>query len=1330
LASGASLYWDGDGTAPLGGNGVWNTSSLQWWTGTGYQAWNNAAGDNAIFDTVGGSVAVPSQVNVHNIDFNATGYAFSNGWSVQLVGTAPTISVVKDAVATISSQIIGASGLNKAGAGLLDLNGYNTYTGATTISGGALRLSSYSALPSGFQAGNLNIAGGVVELSQYTTNFTRSLGTGTNQVQFTGSGGFSAYNTSPYVTLGGGTSLTWGSGGFVPDGAEFILGSPWSNATVGFQNSINLGNSVRTIRAEGSSPSAGGYLSGTLTGSGGLNKTGNGTLGLAPANSYTGPTIVTGGILSLATNTALPGGLAATGGKSNLNIAGGVVELVVRNGDPGSSSQPIFSRSIGTNPDQVQFTGSGGFQVAYGSDAYFLNNTSPSYGVNLGGNSAPLTWGSGGFVPDGAALVLGSWVPSVSTAAMLMGSANPTVVLDFQNPIDFGASNRTVQVTQGVARLSGALTGAGGLEKTGIGTLELAAANQNSGPTVVREGALRLSHPQAIPGGIAATGGTSNLVIAGGVVELNDGNFYRALGTGPDQVQFTTTGGFSAFTTSSSSYAPPVQQTRIVNLGGQSAQVHWGSGGFVPDGSALILKTSTTRTVISSTPSLDFQNPIDLGSSLRTVQTDTSSPYPSQWNSVTLSGALSGQGGLVKTGTGALTLAAANTYSGETQVTNGILRLAHAQALPGGIGPTGGTSHLLITGGAKIAMDCGDFQRNLGAGPAEVQFSGSGGFTGGANHAINLGGASAPVLWDNNPYLPNNFTLVLENSGSSGPIDFQNPLILGAGKRTISTSAGSGDTHARLSGGVSGVGGLKKTGGLVLELTAANSYTGQTEVNWGALRLSHAEALPGGIATSGGKSNLTFTGGVVELAAGDFTRGLGTGDSQVQFTGSGGFSAYGADRTVNLGGASATVAWGTSSFVPTGKSLTLSSDYSNATVDFQNPIDFGSAVRTVGVANGTAAVDARLTGRLSGAGGLGKAGDGTLELTAANTYSGQTVVHAGALRLSHWQALPGGTGVTGGTSNLSFSDLGGVVELASGDFFRGLGTAPNQVQFDDFWSGGFSAVGADRIVNLGGASAQVTSGENFFTPSLILGCASADATVDFQNPINFGSSTRTITVDNGSARIDGKISGSLSGTGGLRKDGYGTLQLTASNTYSGTTSVQMGTLLVDGSLNPTSQVTVSASATLGGTGTVGQVLVYSGGHIAPGDSIGTLAITGGLTLRAGAKLDFDLGALTASDEILMENSTLSLNGQQFADFAFHAMDGFGQGTYLLVDAALIQGGLGANCSGMIGGLPAALFISGNDLVLTVVPEPSAISLLGIGVASLFAYTWRRRRQAR
>ena len=74
----------------------------------------------------------------------------------------------------------------------------------------------------------------------------------------------------------------------------------------------------------------------------------------------------------------------------------------------------------------------------------------------------------------------------------------------------------------------------------------------------------------------------------------------------------------------------------------------------------------------------------------------------------------------------------------------------------------------------------------------------------------------------------------------------------------------------------------------------------------------------------------------------------------------------------------------------------------------------GSGPQTVQVTagSGTAAVDARLSGVLSGSGGLTITGGGNLELTASNTYTGPTTVSGGILRLSNSAALPGGTGAT------------------------------------------------------------------------------------------------------------------------------------------------------------------------------------------------------------------------------------------------------------------------------------------------------------------------------
>ncbi len=426
---------------------------------------------------------------------------------------------------------------------------------------------------------------------------------------------------------------------------------------------------------------------------------------------------------------------------------------------------------------------------------------------------------------------------------------------------------------------------------------------------------------------------------------------------------------------------------------------------------------------------------------------------------------LIGSGGLTETGYGTLELmpTSSNTYTGMTTVSDSsssgdtILRLSTSGALPG--------SNLKLDGGV-VELAAGDFTRSLGSGTGQVQFtSNGGGFAAvGANRVVNLGGVSGPLTWGSGSFLPSGAPLILGSPSDDSTVDFQNPLNLGSGTQTIQVNSGYATVDAQLSGVLSGSGGLSLPGYGTLRLTASNTYTGTTTVSGGILRLSNAGALPGGTAATSTGSNLTLDGGVVELAAGDFTRDLGSGQGQVQFTNNGGgFAAVGANRVVNLS-SSATLTWGaTPCFLPSGGTLTLGSPSADSTLDFQNPMDLGSGTQTVQVYLGSASVNARLSGVLSDSGGLTVTGGGNLELTTSNTYTGATTVSGGILRLSNAGALPGGTAATSTGSNLTLD--GGVVELAAGDFTRSLGSGPGQVQFTSN-GGGFSAVGANRVVNL------------------------------------------------------------------------------------------------------------------------------------------------------------------------------------------------------------------------------------------------------------------------
>jgi len=136
----------------------------------------------------------------------------------------------------------------------------------------------------------------------------------------------------------------------------------------------------------------------------------------------------------------------------------------------------------------------------------------------------------------------------------------------------------------------------------------------------------------------------------------------------------------------------------------------------------------------------------------------------------------------------------------------------------------------------------------------------------------------------------------------------------------------------------------------------------------------------------------------------------------------------------------------------------------------------------------------------------------------------------------------------------------------------------------------------------------------------------------------------------------------IQGATSLIKEGGGTWTLTGTNTYSGTTTVNEGTLLVNGNHGAaTSAVTVGASGTLGGAGIIGgAVTVNSGGMLAPGAGAGTLTISNNLALNSGAMLNFELGATNASDKVVVSGA-LALGGT----LNVTNLTGFGTNTYTL-----------------------------------------------------------------
>ena len=145
-------------------------------------------------------------------------------------------------------------------------------------------------------------------------------------------------------------------------------------------------------------------------------------------------------------------------------------------------------------------------------------------------------------------------------------------------------------------------------------------------------------------------------------------------------------------------------------------------------------------------------------------------------------------------------------------------------------------------------------------------------------------------------------------------------------------------------------------------------------------------------------------------------------------------------------------------------------------------------------------------------------------------------------------------------------------------------------------------------------------------------------------PLTLDTTFDTPAVQVDQAGLQFTINTVVAGVVGLEKLGPGVLVLTATNLYTGGTTLSAGTLLVNGMLTDTDAVTV-ISGTLGGTGMIsGPVIVESGALFSPGGSLGTFTISNSLTLESGSKTWIDVNASTLAHDIVPGITTANYGG--------------------------------------------------------------------------------------
>ncbi len=644
-------------------------------------------------------------------------------------------------------------------------------------------------------------------------------------------------------------------------------------------------------------------------------------------------------------------------------------------------------------------------------------------------------------------------------------------------------------------------------------------------------------------------------------------------------------------------------------------------------------------------------------------------------SSVTMSGAISGAGGITKTGNnGQLILASAtpNTYTGLTTINTtlagaGITLLSGGvPALPGnalisfgtltmGAANQIGNSSTVTIGGASATFALGAFSQTIGS----LNYQ-AGGFTAAAGALTLTSNTTTLTVRD----VTINPDLIFTGSGDivmdptlGGTATIAGTMTLGNFLYNVNVPATVGIDIQSV---VSGPGGIRKTGGGLLQFTTGsdNTYLGVTNVAGGTLSLERAggNTVPGDLFINGGTLQYVGNGNQIN-------------DSATMILQSGTFAMGGFDETIDrldfIGGlvtgltgtltlASPSTALQMSGGTTlSGGTVALSSGTGGVTFDpsingtatIQSGLSLVAGTHPFSIGEGGATPDMQITGVISGAGGVTKTGGGTVDFAGgtSNSYTGTTIVNGGTLRLNKTGGAEAIVGPGAITVNAGALELLGSEQIAD--------TLTMTINNGTFAMNGNTESIATLIYN-GGSVAQsggrlnLTSASNALTMrnTVIDGfvTTTAGGTIVF-DPASGGSAvmngslalSAVTTFDIGGSAPNGMIINSTITSGGINKIGTGTLILNGVNSFTGTTTVSAGVLQG----NTLSFSTPAPTLT---TITAPGVLVFD--QTFDGTFLGTLAGTGDMIKQRGGALTFPSpqvagGTTTVTDGSLIVNST-------------------------------------------------------------------------------------------
>ena len=659
-----------------------------------------------------------------------------------------------------------------------------------------------------------------------------------------------------------------------------------------------------------------------------------------------------------------------------------------------------FSSAAGTNA----FTFAAGNALTINTGGITNNDAETQTFNSAVAVGAAQTWSaaSGGLtfngaVTVGADLTLGG-TGTISVAGTLTNSGgNRTITNNGTGTVTFGNINlsegntpRTLTLSgTGNMTVSGVIadggTGAGGLTKPGTGTLILSGANTYTGATNINAGTLIIQNP----GALGTSANTSNTTVAsGGTLQLASGIV-------------TTNAG-----------------TLILNGAGTGSGALQGVGNSTWNGA---IRLASDATIYSSTAGsilnldADYLNAYTLTMGSHTLTIDGPGDTWANQNV----GVIGDTGGLIKNGTGALTLYGYNTfYTGATVVNAGSLELVVGPFTAGWYGINGPLT--IGTGPANSAL-AGTVKVDIWANSYANQISPTSAVTINSDGVLNMAAATGiGSLTLNGGQINSTNGAVLTPSGgitANANSAHQTSQISGvqlalAGSTTFTvardpTLASDLTVSSVVSGGA-----LVKQGAGVLTLSGANTYTGATTINAGSINVQNNAAL----GTNAGATTVA-SGAALQVQGG--LSGVG---EAITLNGTG-ISNDGALRNV-----SGSNTW--SGAITLGSASRINSDAGTLTIS--GAIGGNAQNLTIGGAGNTAV--SGVIGTTTGA--LTKDGAGTLTLSGANTYTGGTTINAGTLALGASNRLADAGGVSIGAAGMlnlnGYSEQVGALTAAGG----------------------------------------------------------------------------------------------------------------------------------------------------------------------------------------------------------------------------------------------------------------------------------------------------------